>query len=275
MARHTDAGGGRDRLDSRINVRMAQTGRILIIPAAGLGTRLKSDLPKLLVPVDGAPMLDRLLDMYRQFVDRFIVITHPSFDPLVRQHVAAIPLRIDIAVQPAPTGMLDAALLGRVVVAASDARRVWMTWCDQLAIHPETLLRLMTLSDEWPDAAVILPTCHRRDPYIHFVRAADGHIDRVLQRREGDVLPALGESDAGLFSLSRSAYLDDLVSFAAGAGADGATGERNFLPFVPWAAARGRVVTFPCVEEWEAIGINTPEELVAVQAHLRARRSAT
>jgi bifunctional UDP-N-acetylglucosamine pyrophosphorylase/glucosamine-1-phosphate N-acetyltransferase len=254
---------------------MSQTGRILIIPAAGLGTRLKSELPKVLVPVDGAPMLDRLLDMYKPFVDRFIVITHPSFDPLVRQHVEASPLRIDIAVQAVPSGMLDAALLGHAIVAASDARRVWMTWCDQLAIHPETLRRLTTLSDELPDAAIVLPTCRRRDPYIHFVRAADGRIDRVLQRREGDVLPELGESDAGLFSLSRSAYLDELRLFAARADAGGATGERNFLPFIPWAAARGRVVTFPCVEEWEAIGINTPEELGAIQAHLRARRSAT
>lgn len=252
---------------------MTQTGRILLIPAAGLGTRLKSDLPKLLVPVDGAPMLDRLLDMYRHLVDRFIVITHPSFDRLVRQHVAATPLRIDIEVQPAPTGMLDAALLGCIVVAASGARCVWMTWCDQLAIHPDTLRRLATLSDELPDAAVILPTCQRRDPYIHFARAADGRIDRVLQRREGDQLPELGESDAGLFSLSRSAFLDDLPMFAAGAAAGTGTGERNFLPFIPWVAARGRVVTFPCVEECEATGINTPEELRAIQAHLRDRRS--
>lgn len=250
------------------------TGRVLVIPAAGLGTRLRSPLPKLLVAVDGKPMLDRLLDMYQHLVDQFIVITHPSFDALVRQHVAASPLSIAFEVQAAPTGMLDAALLGRDLVAASPARRVWMTWCDQVAIHPDTLRQLTTLSEQRPEAGIILPTCRRRDPYIHFHRAADGRIEGVLQRREGDALPELGESDAGLFSLSRAAYLDDLPAFASNAGADGATGERNFLPFIPWLAARRHVVTFPCVEECEAIGINTPEELCAVQNHLRTRRVA-
>ncbi len=253
-------------------MRTSETGRILIVPAAGLGTRLKSHLPKLLVPVNGQPMLDRLLDMYRHLVDQFVVIAHPSFDSLVRQHIAASPLRIAVEVQPAPTGMLDAALLGRNVVAASNARRVWMTWCDQLGIHPDTLRQLATLSDERPDAGIILPTCLRRNPYIHFNRTADGRIDRVLQRREGDTLPEFGESDAGLFSLSRAAYLDDLPRFAADAVAGGSTGERNFLPFIPWVAAQGCVVTFSCVEECEAIGINTPEELHAVQNYLQTRR---
>src|SRR6266545_4141881 len=39
------------------------------------------------------------------------------------------------------------------------------------------------------------------------------------------------------------------------------TGERNFLPFIPWLAQRARVATFPCTDPREAIGINTPEEL--------------
>jgi hypothetical protein len=53
-----------------------------------------------------------------------------------------------------------------------------------------------------------------------------------------------------------------------------ATGERNFLPFVAWAAARADVTTFPCVGPEEAIGINTPQELALVETYLRARRSA-
>ena len=44
-----------------------------------------------------------------------------------------------------------------------------------------------------------------------------------------------------------------------------ATGERNFLPFIAWANRSHDVVTFPAVDEMEAVGVNTPEELHAVE----------
>ena len=50
------------------------------------------------------------------------------------------------------------------------------------------------------------------------------------------------------------------------------TGERNFLPFIPWLAGRKPVVTFPCTDPMEALGINTPEDLQQVEAWLRSRR---
>jgi hypothetical protein len=84
-------------------------------------------------------------------------------------------------------------------------------------------------------------------------------------------MPEVGESDAGLFSLSQAAYLDLLGRFAAAPGTGSATGERNFLPFIPWAAARGVVVTFPCTEAAEAIGVNTPEDLAAAERTLQRR----
>jgi len=49
------------------------------------------------------------------------------------------------------------------------------------------------------------------------------------------------------------------------------TGERNFLPFVPWLAQRRLVATFPCTDPMEAVGINTPDELRQVEAWLRSR----
>ena len=62
--------------------------------------------------------------------------------------------------------------------------------------------------------------------------------------REGDVMPEKGESDMGVFSLSAGVAFRELVRFAATAIPTGATGERNFLPFIPWLAQRGDVRTF-------------------------------
>ena len=244
--------------------------RLLIIPGAGLGTRLGAATPKLLTPVNGRPMLLHLLTLYARVADRVVVVVHPSAQEAVRLvlDVAAAD-GPDILVQDRPTGMLDAILIPRTGVEAARPRRVWITWCDQVAIHPRTIDRLVEAEGSGP--LVALPTCRGESPYVHFARDGSGRIDRVLHRREGDPMPHTGESDAGLFSLSLGAYLELLPEFAMTPGAGTSTGERNFLPFIPWAGRRGPVVTFPCTEPAEAIGVNTAEDLASVERTLRGR----
>nr|ADC36115.1 hypothetical protein [uncultured bacterium 126] len=84
-------------------------------------------------------------------------------------------------------------------------------------------------------------------------------------------MPDRGEGDAGLFSLSRAAYLEDLPAYAATLSLGAVTGERNLLPFIPWLAARRTVATFACTHDLEAVGINTPDELQQVEAFLLQR----
>lgn len=243
--------------------------RLLIIPAAGLGSRLGAHTPKLLALVNGRPMLDHLLALYAPVVERVALVVHPSARNAVLHALQAWTHPVDVFVQEAPTGMLDAILLARPAVETARPRRVWITWCDQVAIHPRTIVRLAETDAAEP--LVALPTCTAAAPYVHFARDSASRIVRVLHRREGDAMPESGESDAGLFSLSQHAYLDLLEAFAADPGSGCATGERNFLPFIPWAARRGAVVTFPCTEPAEALGVNTPEDLAAAERTLQQR----
>jgi bifunctional UDP-N-acetylglucosamine pyrophosphorylase/glucosamine-1-phosphate N-acetyltransferase len=244
--------------------------RLLVIPAAGLGSRLGAHTPKLLAQVDGRPMLDHLLSLYAGVVDRVALVVHPAARGAVMQVLGESRRSgIDLFVQEQPTGMLDAILLARSAIDAARPRRVWITWCDQVAIHPRTVARLVEA--DAGDPLVALPTCTGPEPYVHLARGASGRIVRVLHRREGDVMPAIGESDAGLFSLSLTAYVDLLGAFAAAPTTGTATGERNFLPFIPWASERGTVVTFPCTENSEAVGVNTPDDLAVVERTLRQR----
>ena len=244
--------------------------RALIVPAAGLGTRLHSPLPKLLVPVAGLPMIDRLLQLYAGEVDRTIVVCNPASRPLVEAHVRAL-VSVEVAVQAAPTGMLDAILIGAAAVESRHRGGVWITWCDQVAVHPRTVERLSRHCDESPDTPLIMPTVRRSDPYIHLEREGSGRIARVLHRREGDTMPAVGESDMGLFALSAEACFELLPDYADEVVTGNATGERNFLPFIPWVARERQVITFPSEHPEEAIGVNTPEELRAVEAYLQHR----
>jgi bifunctional UDP-N-acetylglucosamine pyrophosphorylase/glucosamine-1-phosphate N-acetyltransferase len=245
--------------------------RVLVIPAAGLGSRLGGPLPKVLTPVGGVPMIDRLLGLYRGVVSRAVLVLHPSFAAAVERHVAPSPVPVDCVTQPSPTGMLDAIMRARDLVLRTSPSGVWVTWCDQAGVDPRTIARLAAETARSPGAAVVMPTVTAPDPYIHFERK-DGRITRVLHRREGDPMPAVGESDMGLFALSLRAYRDLLPMYAADVTIGGGTGERNFLPFIPWADAHGEaVVTFPSTDPREAIGVNTPGDLARVEAYLRSR----
>lgn len=243
--------------------------RLLLVPAAGRGSRLRADLPKALVPVNGLAMIDHLARLYRDAVAGVVLVVHPAHRERFVEHVRAWPLPAEVAVQDTPTGMLDAVVCGLPAVAAAHASEVIVTWCDQIGVSGATVARLLA---EDPGADVVMPTMRTAPPYVHYPRDPSGRICGVRQRREGDEMPAEGESDIGLFRLSRAACLHWLPAYLAApesAVVGAASGERNFLPFVPWAAARARVATFAAAAAIEALGVNTPEDLAHMEAHLR------
>jgi bifunctional UDP-N-acetylglucosamine pyrophosphorylase/glucosamine-1-phosphate N-acetyltransferase len=246
--------------------------RTLLVPAAGKGSRLGSDLPKWRVPVAGRPMLDYVLDRHRPYCDHVVLVVAPESRAAAETRLAARSQPGSVVVQPDPTGMLDAILLGRDAALQSAPDRVWITWCDQVAISVLTATRLAA-RDAAPEApTVIMPTVRQDAPYIHFDRDANGRLTGVRQRREGDAMPPVGESDAGLFSLSAAAMARLLPAYAARATSGAGTGERNFLPFLAWVAGVGEVETFPA-DPIEAVGINTRDDLARLERHLKAGRS--
>jgi bifunctional N-acetylglucosamine-1-phosphate-uridyltransferase/glucosamine-1-phosphate-acetyltransferase GlmU-like protein len=243
--------------------------RLLIVPAAGRGSRLGAAVPKPFVTVAGISMLDRLVDLYDRHVERFLVVVNPSFVEDAREWGRRLP-NVEIVEQRMPTGMLDAILCASPAVARLHPDWIWITWCDQIGVLPETVVRLET-ETAIAGPALVMPTVRRRHPYIHLARDSNGRITRILHLREGDEMPEEGESDMGLFALSRRAFEEGLTRYAREADVGLGTGERNFLPFIPWLAERATVATFPCTNAMEALGVNTPEDLRVMEGWLRER----
>lgn len=127
--------------------------RVLVVPAAGRGTRLGRPEPKLLVPVHGRAMIDHVLDRHRHTSPHSVVVVSPSAVAAVERHLAGR-TGVSVAIQAQPTGMLDAILAATELVRPHAPAEVWISWCDQVATSQRTLDRL----------AVAMAT-HRRPPW--------------------------------------------------------------------------------------------------------------
>ncbi|HLK21124.1 MAG TPA: NTP transferase domain-containing protein [Bryobacteraceae bacterium] len=239
-----------------------------LIPAAGRGSRLSFDQPKILYPIAGRTILEWLVERMKPFCQKFVFVL--SHEGLASVKQAALPLlagRAAFAVQNEPIGMADAIRCGLPEVAT---RNTLIVWGDQVAVKPESLEFLMRIHQGAAQPAATCPTLWRDRPYIHFERSESGRVSRVLQAREGDRMPAQGESDSGVFLFRTDAlreYLPRLLESPECIGAK--TRELNFLPIFPLLGEQ--LITAPIMTEPESVGVNSPADVAYLEDQLRCR----
>lgn len=242
-----------------------------LVPAAGRGSRLGFDRPKILFPIAGATVLEWLADLLKPLCGRFVFVLSPQGRGLVEEVLSRLlPDRYAIALQNEPRGMADAIHCGLPQVAT---RHTLIVWGDQVALEPASLDFSMRIHQGIARPAATCPTLRRDRPYIHFERDPSGQVMRILQAREGDSLPARGESDSGVFLFRTEAldrYLPRLLESEECVGRH--TRESNFLPIFPILdRERGQLITLPIMTEAESVGVNSPADADYLERRLLAR----
>jgi bifunctional N-acetylglucosamine-1-phosphate-uridyltransferase/glucosamine-1-phosphate-acetyltransferase GlmU-like protein len=238
-----------------------------LIPAAGRGSRLGFEQPKILFPIAGATILEWLVDLLKPMCGRFVFVLSPSGAAPVEEAASRlVPGRVAITVQPEPRGMADAIRGG---LAQVETRHTLIVWGDQVALRPDSLEFLMRLHQGIAQPAAVCPTLWRDRPYIHFERGESGRVSRILQAREGDSMPERGESDSGVFLFRTQAlrrHLPRLLESGECVGSK--TGELNFLPIFPMLDG---LITAPIMTEAESVGVNSPADAAYLERQLLAR----
>lgn len=240
-----------------------------VIPAAGRGSRLGYDLPKILYPVAGRMILEWLLDLLEPRCGRLIFVLSPDGRGPVEQALQGLVAgRYDIVIQEDPTGMGDAVQLACPVITTAHTAVIWG---DQVALRPGSVEGCLRLHAGPLQPDITCPTLWRDKPYIHFNRRSDGQLESVLQAREGDVMPATGESDTGFFCFETQALRELTVQLREmPEGIGRLTREYNLLPVIPLAARQGRTVITPrLITLEETVGVNSKDDVTAVEAFLR------
>lgn len=233
-----------------------------VVPAAGRGTRLLSDLPKILTPISaGATLWTVLSQKLLKVVEHINIIVSPVGEPLLRTAVAQANLtdRVSLSLQPEPLGMGDAIFRGFPIW--SRARAILILWGDQVFVSEQTMRVACALHGGDP-RTLVLPVVSLPEPYVEYVFADDGSLVSVRQSREGDRCGHDGYGDVGTFVLSVAELQNAWTKFRDAKLLGALTGEINFLPFLPFVSSLGwNVRRLTVTDPREARGINTPEDM--------------
>lgn len=238
-----------------------------VVLAAGKGTRMLSDLPKVLHAVDGRPLLAHVLDTARAagIVRIVVVVGHQA--ERVQETCKGQDLVYVLQQPQLGTGHA-------VQVAAGSLRPDGWTVVlagDVPLLQPGTLRRLIAGATRDQAAAVVL-TCVVEDAgaYGRIVKDSAGNLLRIVEARDATAQElAIGEYNSGIYCYRTERLIAALRSLTA----DNAQGEYYLTDTIGWLAQRGeRVRTVTAVDSDEVIGINTVDELAVAERLLSHRR---
>lgn len=245
--------------------------------AAGKGTRMQSDLPKVMHEVAGRSMVHWVIDaaLAAEAAPIVVVVGHGA--EIVRASVAArrdlrsglvefvtqVPqLGTGHAVDQA-RGLFERGLLGReLLVLAGDGP----------LIRPETL-RALLQTHRARGAAATLATSVVPDPsgYGRVLRRADGGLDRIVEERDATPeIRAVREINPSYYCFDTARLFDALRRV------ENTNAAREYYltdVFTLLAREGGLVAVVDAVPAEDVLSINTPTQLREVDAILRARHA--
>lgn len=243
-------------------------GTCAIVLAAGQGTRMKSDLPKVLVPVCGRPMIDYVLDMLAEAQIKRVVVVVGYRADLVREHLAGRP-GLTFVEQRERLGTGHAVMVCRDELSGQAGPVVIVTG-DSPLVRAESIRALLAERDKL-NAACILGTAHKENPFGlgRIVRDADGKFAAIVE--EKDATPA----ERQITEVNMSCYVfaaGDLRDALGELRADNAQKE-YYITDCPGNLRRaGRVVeALPVLTPSETLSINTVDELAIVEAAMQTK----
>lgn len=247
---------------------MAQ--RIGIILAAGKGTRMKSDLPKVMHPVAGKPMLDWSIDLALSVgCDRIVVVCSPEQGTL-HAHVDSVLGDGNVAIQSIPQGTGDAVKAAASHVSTEGGTSV-VLYGDTPLIRPEAIAALIETVEAGKSVGVLGFEAAVPGAYGRLIIDAEGDLNRIVEAREAS-------PDEAAVTLCNSGVMaartDTLFKLLEGVTNDNAKGEYYLTDIVGLAVQSGSRCGVVICDEADVQGVNSRAELAAASAAFQARRRA-
>jgi|GEM_PF-350772 len=247
-----------------------------IILAAGRGTRMRSDLPKVVFPVGGRPMVCAVVDACLAAGCGRVIVVVGHRQELVREALAAYPT-VEFAVQDQQLGTGHAVQSAAPLLAGEAERsgNETLVLCGDGPLIRTATIDKMLRRHRSSDAAATLATAVIPDPsgYGRIVRDAKGRFAAIVEQKN------CTPEQLRITEVNPSYYCFDtkeLFGALRGVTRNEVSGE-YYLTDAPGLLlnAGERVEVIEAVPPEDVLSINTPEDLAKVDAVFRSRPAPT
>lgn len=238
-----------------------------VVLAAGKGTRMKSELPKVLFPVLGRPMIHWVLDALAcAGVERTIAVVGYR-EELVREEICGR-VGVEFATQAEQLGTGHAVQMCKDRLSAGSDGPVLVVAGDSPLIQASSIKRLIDEfhAGQWD---CLLGTLLKDNPFGlgRIVRDSEGRFERIVEQKDAsDAEKQICEVNMSTYAFRRDALLWALDRL----GNNNSQGEYYLTDCPALLLKEGkRVEAKPLLEQCESLSINTIDELALVEAKMK------
>ena len=239
---------------------------VAVVLAAGMGTRMKSDLPKVLFPVLGRPMIEYVLDaLATAGIRRTIIVVGYRADD-VKKLLVNRP-GIEFALQTERLGTGHAVKMAQPLLTCQRGPVVIVAG-DSPMIQPASVRKLLeNFAEHHP--ACLLGTLHKPNPQGlgRIVRDIDGQFHGIVEEKDAtDEQRQLTEVNMSTYIFGGPELLHALDRLQ-----NNNRQQEYYLTDCPVILRREgkQVAALPILQPCEALSINTIDELAQVEAEMR------
>lgn len=250
---------------------------VVIILAAGEGTRMKSATPKVLHAIAGRSLLGHVIEAASTLEPEHLVVVTGHGREQVHEHLAEIAPWVLTVVQEQQNGTGHAVRVALEGLAAqgivTQSGPVVVLTGDTPLLGGRTLVTLL-MEHESSGASATVLTARLADPsgYGRIVRGADGQVTGIVEHRDADATQLLiDEINSGMYAFESGALAQAIARLTT----DNAQGEEYLTDVLASMRGDGLVVSASvCADSDEILGVNDRVQLAEAAAIMRDRLNA-
>ncbi|MFF5988872.1 bifunctional UDP-N-acetylglucosamine diphosphorylase/glucosamine-1-phosphate N-acetyltransferase GlmU [Prauserella flavalba] len=245
-----------------------------VILAAGEGTRMRSDLPKVLHPIAGRPLVEHAVRAAAGLDPEQLVVVVGHGREAVTQHLGTLGetlgRSVTTAVQESQNGTGHAVSCALDALPSGLSGTVLVTYGDVPLLDTATLAKLLEEHERTANAVTVL-TSVVADPtgYGRIVRDAAGDVAAIVEQKDAtEEQRAIREINSGVYAFDAAVLADGLSRLST----DNAQGELYLTDVLGIARGDGKHVGAHVVEDtWLTEGVNDRVQLSVLAAELNRR----
>jgi len=244
------------------------TALATVILAAGKGTRMKSDLQKVLHKVLGKTMVARVVACAEESGSSRTVVVIGHKKELVEKELAD--KKVDFAVQAQQLGTGHAVMMAEPVLHDFSGD-VLILAGDVPLLSSETLIKLIkTHQEENADATVLSAIFDNPHGYGRIIRTPEGNYSHSVEEKDADdEIRKIKEINSGIY-VFKSKLLFHYLRFI---GTDNKQGEYYLTDVLPLMRKDNKKIALQIADDPDEIqGVNTVDQLREAEEKLKAQK---